>query len=210
MPRLLKTLAAVVLAAGLTAFGYRAYLYHSHTGTVAAEDEPILIPGVQEPPEMRVAPIPFDVPTAPERMVGEAMKKTENAGSGALMPALSRVITKYPDYADAYVLRLASLCRGTDRAAILFDVNQFLRYSGNSRTGKDSINGIYSMRAKIEHANGDDVRAMDDLEKAVNSNVAEAYEFVNSGATAPEKTASACTWVGTRHERTRRKVPHRL
>lgn len=51
------------------------------------------------------------------------------------------------------------------------------------------------MRAKVEHTNGDDSAAMEDLDKAVRANLADAAQFVNSGATAPEKIASACTWT---------------
>jgi tetratricopeptide (TPR) repeat protein len=51
------------------------------------------------------------------------------------------------------------------------------------------------MRAKVEHTNGDDARAMEDLDSAIQANPADSTEFVNSGATAPEKTASTCTWT---------------
>jgi hypothetical protein len=42
---------------------------------------------------------------------------------------------------------------------------------------------------------GDDSAAMEDLDKAIHANIADATEFVNSEATAPEKSASACTWT---------------
>jgi hypothetical protein len=51
------------------------------------------------------------------------------------------------------------------------------------------------MRAKVGHANGEDFAALEDLDKAIHANVADAAQFVNSGATAPEKSASACTWT---------------
>ena len=89
----------------------------------------------------------------------------------------------------------SSLCDGNDRTAILANVNNAIKHVSNSRTGKDSLGSLLSMRAKIEHTNGDDAAAMEDLDKAIHANIADAVSFVNSGAAAPEKTASACTWT---------------
>jgi tetratricopeptide (TPR) repeat protein len=196
MSRPLKSLAATVLVIGIAVLGYQAYRHHTHRNQAESQQrEPVLLPGIDEPLEMRVPPIPVIIPTDPERMLGEAMKKTENASPDALMPELNRVISKYPDYADAYVMRLASLCKGTDRDAIISNVNQALRYIESSRISKDSTAGLYSVRAKVEHDTGDDTHAMNDIERAIHTNVGEATQLANSGATSPEKTASACTWV---------------
>lgn len=189
---------AIVLAVASGAF--IAYRSHANgTQPTAADGQhvpPVLIPGIQEPAEMRVEPIPVAVLTPPERMLGEAMQQVGNKGGpAALLPALDRIIAKYPDYSDGYVMRLGALCDGSDRAAILSNVNVALKYVGNSRTGKDSLGSLLSMRAKVEHVNGDDSAAMEDLDKAIQSNIADATQFVNSGAVAPEKTASACTWT---------------
>jgi hypothetical protein len=60
-------------------------------GTIAAAEQsrqPILIPGIQEPEEMRVEPFPttkFDL-TAPERMLGEALQKSDNSKPATLLP----------------------------------------------------------------------------------------------------------------------------
>jgi hypothetical protein len=60
---------------------------------------PILTPGIQEPAEMRVDPIPVAVLTPPEQMMGEAMQQAGNKGGpAALLPALDRILAKYPEY----------------------------------------------------------------------------------------------------------------
>ena len=190
--------AGIVAALGLLAvFAYRVEVSHTQSsGPVEHSIVPILLPGVPEPEEMRVEPIPVVVPTAPERMLGDAMQQVGNkSGPAALLPALDRIIARYPDYADAYVMRLGSLCDGGDRTAILSSINSALKYISSSRASKDSAGSLLSMRAKVEHTNGDDSAAMEDLDKAVHANLADAVQFVNSGATAPEKIASACTWT---------------
>ena len=80
---------------------------------------PILIPNVQEPEEMRVAPFPKNntVLTPADRMLGEAITNGKNAQ--AMLPALNRVIASYPEHAPAYVMRLGALCEGSDKDAVL-------------------------------------------------------------------------------------------
>jgi hypothetical protein len=197
MGRLLASFVALFV---LVAIGLSIYRLHSkRVPDVAAENvlhDPILIPGVQEPEEMRVEPIPVEVLTPPERMLGNAMQQVgSNSNPAALLPALARILAKYPDYSDGYVMRLGSLCSGNDRPTILSNINSALKYAGNSRTGKDSTSSLLSMRAKIEHTSGDDTDAMGDLDKAIQADLSNSTQFVNSGAIAPEKTASACTWT---------------
>jgi len=145
---------------------------------------------------MRVEPFPAASLTPPEQMLGAAMQEVgNNSQPDALLPALDRILKKYPDYSDGYTMRLAALCSGNDLKAILFNLNSALRYIGNSRAGKDSRNGLLSMRAKIEHTQGEDSEALKDLESVVQANLVDSPQFVNSGAVAPEKSASACTWT---------------
>jgi hypothetical protein len=65
---------------------------------VSRHSNPILIPGIQEPEEMRVEPIPVAVLTPPERMPGEAMQQIgNNSGRGFaadLLPAVDRILAK--------------------------------------------------------------------------------------------------------------------
>jgi len=185
--------------AGLTLFAYR-YLLHPRRNepspTNIVHRDPILIPGVQEPEEMRVEPFPAALPTPPEHMLAAAMQEVgNNSKPEALLPALDRILKKYPDYSDGYTMRLAALCSGNDLKAILFNLNSALRYINNSRVGKDSRNGLLSMRAKIEHTQGEDSEALKDIESAVHADLADSPQFVNSGAVAPEMNASACTWT---------------
>jgi hypothetical protein len=178
---------------------YRVRLAHPKSTTAelqSAPVAPILVPGIAEPPEMRVLPFPAPVVTPQMRMLYDAMQQADSKTEpNARRTAVDRIIAKYPDYSDAYMMRLSLLCDGSDRAAILSDINNALKYMSNSVTGNDSLNSTISMRAKIEHTNGDDSAAMEDLDKAINTKLADATQFVNSGATSPERSASACTWT---------------
>jgi tetratricopeptide (TPR) repeat protein len=190
----------ICAAAALGLLYYRSYLLHSRRNepspTKITHLDPILIPGIQEPEEMRVEPFPQASLSPPEQMLAAAMQEVgNNSKPDALLPALDRILKKYPDYSDGYMMRLAALCSGNDLKATLINLNSALRYADNSRVGKDSRNALLSMRAKIEHTQGDDSEAVKDLETAVRANLADSPQFVNSGAVAPEKTAAACTWT---------------
>ena len=169
--------------------------------TVAAEGQlgPILTLGVQEPDEMRVAPLPssklIDL-TAPERMLGEALQNSDQSKPATLLPALNRILAQYPDFSDGYIMRAFALCdSGNDRAAIAADLDRALNSIATSRNGKDSLVSLLSTRAKLEYVNRDYAAAMNDLERAIRSDLEKAAEFTNSGAVKPEKTASMCVWV---------------
>jgi tetratricopeptide (TPR) repeat protein len=197
---MLRFFAGLVTVLVMAVIGLLIYRSHSKRDRSIATENlhrgPVLIPSVQEPEEMQVEPIPVELPTPPERMLGDAMQQVgNNGGPAALLPALDRILAKYPDYSDGYVMRLGTLCSGNDGAAILSNTNSALKYVSNSRAGKDSRSSLLSIRAKIEHTNGDNTDAMEDLDKAIQANLADSTQFVNSGATAPEKTASACTWT---------------
>jgi len=160
--------------------------------------QPILIPGIQEPEEMRVEPLPINKVelTAPERELAEATNNFSKVNLVEMLPALDRILAKYPDFADGYVFRIGALCESNDRRRIISDLNNALRFMGNSRTGKDSVGSLLSMRAKVAYADGDYVGAMDGLDKAIGVDLAKAAEFTNSGAAKPEKTASSvCVWT---------------
>jgi tetratricopeptide (TPR) repeat protein len=174
--------------------------------TRAAADEqpraPILIPNVQEPEEMRVAPFPAHnaVLTPADRMLGEAIEAKGKNDPNGMLPALNRVIASYPEYAPAYVMRLGALCERSDKDAVLSDINNALKFSSTttetfSETMKQSLGSFYGMRAKIEYLKGDITGAVTDLEKAVQADLTKPTDFVNSGAVSPETTASICTWT---------------
>jgi tetratricopeptide (TPR) repeat protein len=200
MTRRLWTIVGIALFLGVIAFfAYRTRVSHTQSASadVPSHSPPVLIPGIQEPEEMRVEAISLIIPSPPERMLGEAIQQAGNdkGGPAALLPALDRILAKYPNYSDGYTMRLGAFCDSGDRAAILANVNKALKYASNSRVGKDSTIELLSMRAKVEHANGDDSAAMDDLYKGIQTNLAESTQFVNSGAVEPEKSAKACTWT---------------
>jgi hypothetical protein len=92
------------------------------------------------------------VPTEPERMLGQVMKEIRgNSDPNALLPALNRILAKYPDYADGYEMRLGSLCTEKDHAAILSDINNALKYERGSENAKETHASVLSMKAKAEH-----------------------------------------------------------
>jgi tetratricopeptide (TPR) repeat protein len=169
--------------------------------TAAAEQsrQPILIPGIQEPEEMRVEPFPTTKPdlTAPEQMLGEALQKPDMSKPAALLPALNRILAQYPDFADGYIMRAFALCDpGNDRAAIAEDLKRALNSIANVRFGKTSVASLLSTLAKMEYVSGNYLGAMNGLEKAIRSDLEKAPEFTNSGAAKPEKTASSvCIWT---------------
>jgi tetratricopeptide (TPR) repeat protein len=203
-------LLALLLAVGaVLVYRYRPHTHHPQSSAADTHPEPILVLGVAEPEEMRVEPFPKFLPSEPERMLGDAMKETRgNSDPNALLPALNPILAKYPDYGDGYVMRLGSLCSGKDHAAILSDINNALKYNASSENAKETQASMLSMKAKLEHDGGDDTAAMRDLDTAVHANLADAARFTNSGATAPEKTAAACTWTETDMEELKQHFPN--
>jgi tetratricopeptide (TPR) repeat protein len=171
-------------------------------GAVAAEQPhaPILIPNVQEPEEMRVAPFPkpnADL-TPADRMLGEALNANDRNDIHAMLPAINRVIASYPEYAAGYVFRLGVLCDGSDKDAVLSDVNNAIKFADSSRAFGEKVKDIgsfYGMRAKIEYLKGDYNGAVADLDNAVRADLTKPTDFVNTGGVKPEQTASLCTWT---------------
>jgi tetratricopeptide (TPR) repeat protein len=161
---------------------------------------PILIAGIQEPEEMKVDPFPTNKLelSAPERMLGEALQTLDKNKPGSLLPALNRILEQFPEFSEGYIMRAFTLCDpGSNRAAIIADLDLALKFVANSRTGgKDSVPSLLSTRAKVEVASGDFSAAMNDLERAVLSDPQKATQFTNSGGVKPEKTASSiCVWT---------------
>jgi tetratricopeptide (TPR) repeat protein len=170
-------------------------------GTIAAAEQsrqPILIPGIQEPEEMRVEPFPTtkrDL-TAPERMLGEALQKSDNSNPATLLPALNRILAQYPDFSDGYIMRAFALCDpGNDRAAITADLDRALNSIASLRFGKTSTVSLLSTRAKMGYFSDNYLNAMNSLEKAIRSDLGKATEFTNGGEVKPEKKASVCVWT---------------
>jgi len=166
--------------------------------TSAAQEQhlaPISIPGVQEPEEMLVEPFPTTKNnlSPPQRMLGEAFSRGNKPADW--LPILNQIIAQYPNFPDAYVLRLATFCEGNDVAAIASDLDHALPFIDKSFTGKETIGSLLSMRAKMEYAAGNYVGAMDGLEKAVRADLHKADQFTNSGAVKPEQAASICVWT---------------
>jgi tetratricopeptide (TPR) repeat protein len=203
-------LIALLLPVGaVLVYRYRPHVHNLQSSVADTHSEPILVPGIAEPEEMRVEPFRKFVPTEPERMLGDAMKETRgNSDPDALLPPLNQILAKYPDYGDGYVMRLGSLCSGKDHAAILSDINNALRFNAGSENVKETQASMLSMKAKLEHDGGDDTTAMRDLDAAVHANLADAARFTNSGATAPEKTAAACTWTETDMDQLKQHFPN--
>lgn len=107
----------------ILAYRYKGQTVHSSSMVADAPRSPITVQGVAEPEEMLVEPFPAYAPTEPEKMLGDAMKEARgNSDPNALLPALNRILGKYPDYSDGYAIRLGILCSGKDRPAIVSDI----------------------------------------------------------------------------------------
>jgi tetratricopeptide (TPR) repeat protein len=196
MARRLLFAAAVLVLCVVAVLAYR-----SNTSRPLAVGEssaaPILVAGVNEPAEMRVAPFPTSLVPEPLRMEGDAPEGVDlKRNPSAMIAPLNRILAKYPDWWDGYAGRAAFLCEHGDRAAALLDLETSLKQIDNVTWLRAA--DILSMRAWIEHANGDDASALTDLDKAIRSDLRQPTKFVNSGATEPEKTATAqCIWTET-------------
>jgi len=191
---ILPILAVLVICGIVTVVEYHPHINRSQTASpLKPHRRPILIPGVQEPEEMRVEPFPIHILSAPEQMLW--LKGNDSGKRDGSLAVLNRVLAKYPNYSDGYVMRLGLLCDSHDHAAILSDINSALKYISSSQAGKDSLGSLLSMRAKVKHDNGDDAGAMEDLDEAIHANLTNATNFVNSGSMNPGKSASSCTWT---------------
>lgn len=198
----------VAAIAAILAYRYKGRTDHSSSLVADAPRSPITVQGVAEPEEMLVEPFPAYAPTEPEKMLGDAMKEVRgNSDPNALLPALNRILGKYPDYADGYAIRLGILCSGKDRPAIVSDTNNALKYEKNSAISKETQAGMLSMKAKTEHDAGDDAGALRDLDTALEENIADGTRFTNSGAVAPEKLASPCTWSESDMDELKQRYP---
>jgi hypothetical protein len=142
----------------------------NHAATT--QQHPILIPGVLEPKELQVEPLPINKIdlTAPERMLGEALKSSDASKPATLLPSLNQILAQYPDSTDGYVMRAFAFCdAGSDRNAITTDLNRAINSINGSRTGKASFASLLATRAKIEYLSGDYATAINDLEQALRS-----------------------------------------
>jgi hypothetical protein len=126
----------ITLIVGIIAILVFIYLHFDHSGqtghvrsvdTADQHREGIRVAGVQEPEEMMVEPLPLTIMTEPERMLKDARMSTDGIKDPVLQSALNRILEKYPDYSDGYATRVACLCSGSDRTAILSNVNSALK-----------------------------------------------------------------------------------
>jgi tetratricopeptide (TPR) repeat protein len=154
--------------------------------------DPILIPGIEEPEELRVVPVPFPNPSPEMRMVGQAI---ESKNQKDWLPALNRVVEKYPHFGDAYAMRATLLCEGGNRVAVMNDIESANRYGAQMLSDKSDM--FVPIKAKIEHSNGNDTTAIAELFQYISKHPSEALSFAGSGALTPEKVSSTCTWSET-------------
>jgi tetratricopeptide (TPR) repeat protein len=123
---------------------------------------------------MRVAPLPSVRPlSAQEKWLDGVLDFERGHGYAALLLLLNRRLKEHPDFAAGYVLRLEILCKGNDADAILSDINNALKYRSNLPRGDNnnyySETKLLSLRANLEHANGNYQSAIEDLDQAIRS-----------------------------------------
>jgi tetratricopeptide (TPR) repeat protein len=154
---------------------------------------PILIPGVDEPEELRVEPIPFPSLSPQMRMLSQAM---ESKNHGDWLQALNHVIQKYPRYGDAYAIRATLLCEGSGNGvAVMNDIESANRYGTEMLSDKPDM--FVPIKAKIAHSNGNNTAAIAELFQYISKHPSDALSFAGSGGLAPEKAPSTCTWSET-------------
>ncbi|NOJ41054.1 tetratricopeptide repeat protein [Bradyrhizobium australiense] len=168
---------------------------------------PVLISGVQEPEEMRAPPVAVGAKelSPPEREFAAATENFSKINDPNVLPALNRILAKYPDFGDGYVARLSFLCDRNDRQAALTDLASAIKFAASSRS-KDTV-ALSSIRAKLVFASGDQAGAMNLLEEAVRTDPRHASDFVNTGSAKPERSASVCTWTASDMETLTQRFP---
>ena len=119
------------------------------------------------------------------------MQKNKDA-----IQALGSVISKHPDYSDAYFLRatLSVLVANGNYKNILSDIDSAIKLHSSSdkyyQSAYDSVADMYALRAKVDILSGDYQQAMTDLETAIKTNLNSAGSIFNSGGIKPEDTSN--------------------
>jgi tetratricopeptide (TPR) repeat protein len=153
------------------------------------------IAGVAEPPEMTGPPQVAIHPTPADQQFLDALGNTKNEKEmPARLPLLDKLIADHPDYADAYSFRAyigACMVNPPNLRQAESDVTE-AQSLGGGKAFDDQTR--LSLLGKIALADGDDKRALDNLEKAMRLDLGNADKIFNVEGVAPERTSKFCAW----------------
>ncbi len=104
--------------------------------------------------------------------------------------SLGKIISKYPEYSDAYFLHatVLILTGEKDYQKILSAIDNAIKYhaSGKYQSAYSSTAGMYGIRAKVDMLAGNYQQAINDLETAVKIDPSNTNEIFNTGGVKPE------------------------
>jgi tetratricopeptide (TPR) repeat protein len=153
------------------------------------------IEGIVEPPEMIGTPQTVVQPSAADRQFLDALGDTKAEDEmPARLPLLDKLIADHPDYADAYSFRAYIEACMVDPPRLTqaeSDVAKAQSLGGGKAFDDQSR---LSLLGKIALADGDDKRALGDLEKAMRLDLSSADKIFNIEGVVPERTSKFCAW----------------
>lgn len=104
--------------------------------------------------------------------------------------SLGQVISKYPEYSDAYFLRatVSILTGEKDYQKILSDIDNAIKFHSSDKytSSYGTTAGMYGLRAKVDILSNNYQQAIDDLEAAVKIDPSSTNEIFNTGGVKPE------------------------
>lgn len=167
-----------------------------------SQTNPLIVPGVDEPPELTGKAKEVLPPSATDQEFFDALKNIKENDSQSLRVAivdLNRFLKAHPNSSDAYLMRATvNICMldGHDYAAALADVDTAITKHKSSRTASmySNLADFYSLRSRLNFSLGHFREAMSDLDAAMKEDYGSADKVFNSAAVAPERTAKPCSW----------------
>jgi tetratricopeptide (TPR) repeat protein len=138
-----------------------------------------------------------DVSPQDKKLAEEMMPIFKEMGDGKdvaknkkAIAAFDKIIGKYPEYSDAYLLRatVSILVGDEDYQKILSDIDHAIKiHSSNKyKSAYNSTAGMYSLRAKVDILSGNYQQAVNDLETAIKTDPSNTNEVFNTGSVKPE------------------------
>ncbi len=114
----------------------------------------------------------------------------DNAKNNDAVVALGKIIGKYKEYSDAYLLRatISVLVGDTDYQKILSDIDNAIKFHSSTKytSAYDSTNGMYSLRTKVDILSGNYQQAVNDLETAIKIDPTKMGDVFNTGGVKAE------------------------
>ncbi|MCX6789363.1 MAG: tetratricopeptide repeat protein [Candidatus Gribaldobacteria bacterium] len=114
----------------------------------------------------------------------------DNAKNKEAVVALDKIIGKYKEYSDAYLLRatISVLVGDTDYQKILSDIDNAIKFHSSTKysSAYDSTGGMYSLRAKVDILSNNYQQAINDLETAVKVDPTKMGDVFNTGGVKAE------------------------